>query len=545
MQRYADYAKIFEQSYYQLSAHTVEELSIGLMYRYESCKGSLESDVEMLVKYCGDKAEAVMQSALKYIRKVYTSHSWQYYNVLFETAWAANRCGHPLRAAKFFRAALILNYREKNDSISGINSYYISDFYDSSEHNMSKPEELIDRNTAYSAGIRKRVLQRHFARAAEAFEAAGFPFEAEALYKRLCDEQLRYGDVFALRYINDLCRLYTRIGMLNLAKAYCGAAEKIVSENRRLDIDILRRTKENKADLLFREGDFRGAYQICHSFRRYSAGLEQHIDLEILFDFVLYLASGERRDSKLSEMQTKLNTPDVNTAVCILKLMLGLNIEKKGLDPKIMDTLKKVESTQGGSYFKGQYCYYYALICAQSEPQKSIQLLAQAERYLAEKHSSQQGWNLPGIMKAQLFKAIIKKKRGVSLGWRKDISGCGVIYEWILLISYIDELIERNHYSDAMNLLPALYGILRAISGISVQLYAAGAFLKRYIAALDGKNMLSEQRKAELTEYMRSLNECVPLFGGQEDFGMSFISSGDSEFLDEYLYELTECDRED
>lgn len=120
-----------------------------------------------------------------------------------------------------------------------------------------------------------------------------------------------------------------------------------------------------------------------------------------------------------------------------------------------------------------------------------------------------------------------------------------MIYEWILLISYIDELIERNHYSDAMNLLPALYGILRAISGISVQLYAAGAFLKRYIAALDGKNMLSEQRKAELTEYMRSLNECVPLFGGQEDFGMSFISSGDSEFLDEYLYELTECDRED
>lgn len=545
MQRYAEYARIYEQSYYQLSAHTAEELSIGLMYRYESCKGSLESDVEMLVKYCGDKAEEVMLSSLKYIRKVFTSHSWQYYNVLFETAWAAYRCCNPLRAAKLFRAALILNYREKNDSISGINSYYISDFYDSSEHNMSKPEELIDRNTAYSAGIRKRVLQRHFARAAEAFEAAGFPFEAEALYKRLGDEQLRYGDVFALKYINGLCRLYTRIGMLNLAKAYCAAAEKIVSENRRLDIDVVRKTKENKAELLFRAGDFRGAYQLSHSFRRYRAGIEQLIELELLFDFVLYLASGKRRDSKLSEMQTKLDTPDINTAVCILKLMFGLNIEKKGMDPKIMDTLKKVESTQDGNYFKGLYCYYYALIYAQSEPQKAIQLLAQAERYLAEKHSSQQGRNLPCIMKAQLFKAIIEKKRGVSLGWRKDMAGCGVIYEWILLVSYIDELIERNKYSDAMNLLPALYGILRAISGVSVKLYGTGAFLKGYIAALDGKNMFSEQRKAELTEYMCSLNECVPLFGEQEDFGMSFISSGDNEFLDEYLYELTECERED
>lgn len=125
------------------------------------------------------------------------------------------------------------------------------------------------------------------------------------------------------------------------------------------------------------------------------------------------------------------------------------------------------------------------------------------------------------------------------------MAGCGVMYEWIFLVSYIDELLARNNHSGAMNLLPALYGILRAISGISVKLYAAGAFLKRYIAALDGKNMFSEQRKAELTEYMCSLNECVPLFGEQEDFGMSFISSGDSEFLDEYLHELTECERED
>ena len=193
MQRYAEYARIYEQSYRQLSAHTAEELSIGLMYRYESCKGSLESDVEMLVKYCGDKVEEVMLSSLKYIRKVFTSHSWQYYNVLFETAWAAYRCCRPLRAAKLFRSALLLNDRKKNDCISGIDAYCRNDFYDSSEKDMSKPEELIDRNTAYSLGIRNRVLQRHFARAAETFEAAGFPFEAEALYKKLCDEQLRYG----------------------------------------------------------------------------------------------------------------------------------------------------------------------------------------------------------------------------------------------------------------------------------------------------------------------------------------------------------------
>ena len=44
---------------------------------------------------------------------------------------------------------------------------------------------------------------------------------------------------------------------------------------------------------------------------------------------------------------------------------------------------------------------------------------------------------------------------------------------------------------------------------------------------------------------LRNICECVPLFGEQEDFGMSFISSGDNEFLDEYLYELTECERED
>ena len=300
--------------------------------------------LKAMLKYCGDKVEEVMLSSLKYIRKVFTSHSWQYYNVLFETAWAAYRCCRPLRAAKFFRAALILNYREKNDCISGSDSYYINDFYDSSEKDMSKPEELIDRNTAYSLGIRNRVLQRHFARAAETFEAAGFPFEAEALYKRLCDEQLRYGDVFALKYINGLCRLYTRIGMLNLAKAYCAAAEKIVSENRRLDIDVVRKTKENKAELLFRAGDFRGAYQLSHSFRRYRAGIEQLIELELLFDFVLYLASGKRRDSKLSEMQTKLDTPDINTAVCILKLMLGLDIEKRVCTPKSWIPSKRLKA---------------------------------------------------------------------------------------------------------------------------------------------------------------------------------------------------------
>lgn len=549
MLQYESYARLFDNGLRQLSGHTVKELAIGLMYRYESADGSLEADVEMLVDRCGEKAEAILLECLRYIRKVYTSHSWQYYNVLFETAWAFFRNNHIKKAVDYFRAAVISNY-DINQKISPLRSYYIYHFiheynqsvftsildYCNVNTNPNAYSETLKNNTCYTAGTRNNIMHRHLMRAAQAFEAGGFFPEAEDVYKKVCDERLKYGDVYGLDQTVSLCRIYIRMGELSRAEAYCGAAENILRESRKESADIIDRIHANRVTLLFLNGDFQSAYRLLyHSGKRKCFALEQKIDIEVLFDYILFLATGEIRSSRLTELQYQIRTSTIDNALCIFKLLIGLNVENQDADPELFDILKTLDNKQVGKYYEALHYYYFSLIFLHKKPEKVPSMLMRAELCFKDYMSD----SFPFAQKVKLWISVFKQRQGEIPRYSVNMNGCGVVFSWISSISYIDAHIELGQYNYAADNLECIKALLYKIKGISVKLYAVSEFLKRYIEILSGKGTLLAARKTELTDYIEALNECVSVFGSQTDFGMNCTSSGDDDFLDEYLSELS------
>lgn len=553
MLQYENYARLFDGSQ-RLSDYTAKEIAIGLMYRYESADGSLDDDVDMLSIMCGVRAEVILLECLRYVRKVYTSHSWQYYNVLFETAWVFFRNNHINKAVDYFRAAVISNYDVNHTKISPLDSYYIYHFTHTSNFDgltalindkkvKTNPNAYIDtlkNNTCYTAGTRNNIMHRHLMRAAQAFEAGGFFPEAEALYKKLCDERLKYGDLYGLEQTVSLCRVYIRMGELSRAEAYCSAAENVVRASRKASADIIEGIHANRAALLFLNGDFQSAYRLLYQSGKRCFALEQKIDFEVLFDYILFLATGKTRNSRLEDLQYHILTSTFDNAHCIFKLLLGLNVENRAAATELFITLKTFDKKQAGKYFDGLYNYYYALLYLRQNPEKALAMLRQAELYFSSQRNTSTGNTFPFLERTKLWISIIGLSRG-----EKSIDGvsereCGVVFSWISSISHIDVQIARGELNYAVDDLKRTMALLHKIKGISVKLYAVGEYLKRYIAVFSKKGTLLDARKAELTEYIEALNECISVFGSQKDFGMNCSSSGDDDFLDEYLSELSE-----
>lgn len=516
--------------------YSEDEITASLMYRYESGNGLLSDDIETLVKYCPDNAENILARCLKYIREVYSSNSWQYYNILFEYAWVLYRKMRLKKSVDHFRAALVLNYDENQTVISPFSSYFLKDVPEDSCSDLDSFIDALKVSTGYRPGLRKKVMRLHLSRAARALESAGLFAESEAIYKKLCDEILCYGDVYGLDSSADLCRICIRMGEPDKAEGYCSAAERVLRDSPEADAGAAEKILVNRAVLLFMCGKFQEAYNLVPKGRSQSAFLtELKIDFELLFNCILYLSTGETRDSGLKRLESEIKGKDIDSAVLLMKLKMCLSLENKKLAPGNVLALAQTDMKECGSYIYGLFNYYNALTYAASAPKKAVDLLYLSEKSLGGMMNKQTGKSYPSGCKPGLMKSVLRLKNGDTSAAADNINNAGILFEWISCISETDRIISLSRVEYAAERLGVIRAMINRIHGTGIKLFAVCEYIKRYVTVYSAMGKLTDIQKKELPEYIRTLKECISYFGTQKDFGMSCNSSGDNEFLDDYL----------